>query len=657
MKETKKIKNKGFTLVELLITIGIIGIILTISTASVFTIINNSKNNSNKIAINNMKKSAGLYEKEYKKEITWDENNETCIPLQTLVSKGYLKKELLNNNDIPLSIILKRDEYNNIISEKTVKEDCDTYSRTVPMPKNEEICINYTYDGKSHNLINNTNPNYKSIQYTDINDHPINAGSYKVAVELIDNKQWEDNTKDKKIVTCQINKKTPNLTLDHQGNSSTKLGTTTITLSSDVKGEITIKSSSKKHLTAKVVGEKNINANGSKEIEITTLAQREGNTIVTITVTPTEEFAKNYTKASITYTVGPITNITINKPTCNDLYYNTKEQTLAKTSNFYQMINNKATEIGKYTVTARLKYGYIWNDNSIDDVKVICEIKTPTPTVTYKDANCTPASITVTYNRPYGENQNLCTPTKNGYEFNGWYNNNSYTTKITNDTKVTNFNNHNIYAKWNANTYKIKYHGNGNTGGSMADSTHTYDIPKKLSANKFTKTGYGFVNWNTKADGTGTIYTEEANVSNLTTKKDETINLYAQWKALSYDAKKEETTYTATASCTNGRVLSNGNCIYETTCEEDCLGWRCDTGCGMCYTCPDDPSEVCGCEDDGGKWIEYETTCDVPCSKTQNEYRKYTCPKGGTLSGTTCTLITYSCPDGGTLNGTTCTFE
>jgi hypothetical protein len=36
----------------------------------------------------------------------------------------------------------------------------------------------------------------------------------------------------------------------------------------------------------------------------------------------------------------------------------------------------------------------------------------------------------------------------------------------------------------------------------------------------------------------------------------------------------------------------------------------------------------------------------------------YSCPSGGTLSGSTCTITTttYSCPSGGTLSGTTCVF-
>ena len=31
-----------------------------------------------------------------------------------------------------------------------------------------------------------------------------------------------------------------------------------------------------------------------------------------------------------------------------------------------------------------------------------------------------------------------------------------------------------LYAKWKANTYKVKYNGNGNSSGKMSNSSHTY---------------------------------------------------------------------------------------------------------------------------------------------------------------------------------------
>lgn len=81
-----------------------------------------------------------------------------------------------------------------------------------------------------------------------------------------------------------------------------------------------------------------------------------------------------------------------------------------------------------------------------------------------------------------------------------------------------------------ANTYTVTYNGNGATGGSTASSTHTYGIAKNLTTNGFTKTGYTFTGWNTLANGTGTSYTNDQSVINLTKIKDININLYAQWK-------------------------------------------------------------------------------------------------------------------------------
>ena len=50
-----------------------------------------------------------------------------------------------------------------------------------------------------------------------------------------------------------------------------------------------------------------------------------------------------------------------------------------------------------------------------------------------------------------------------------------------------------------------------------------------LSANKFTRNGYKFAGWNTKADGKGKSYKNKAKVKNLT-KAGKTVRLYAKWK-------------------------------------------------------------------------------------------------------------------------------
>ena len=94
-----------------------------------------------------------------------------------------------------------------------------------------------------------------------------------------------------------------------------------------------------------------------------------------------------------------------------------------------------------------------------------------------------------------------------------------------------------LYAHWRANTYTIKFAGNGSTSGSTAQMSMTYDVAKALTANGFAKTGYTFTRWNTKPDGSGTSYTDGQSVKNLTATDGATITLYARWTANTYTIK------------------------------------------------------------------------------------------------------------------------
>ena len=78
-------------------------------------------------------------------------------------------------------------------------------------------------------------------------------------------------------------------------------------------------------------------------------------------------------------------------------------------------------------------------------------------------------------------------------------------------------------------TYTVQYIGNGHTGGTTPNSTHTYDSAKNLTANGFTRTGYDFIGWNTKADGTGTSYSNGQSVKNLTATNGGVVQLFGQW--------------------------------------------------------------------------------------------------------------------------------
>lgn len=124
--------------------------------------------------------------------------------------------------------------------------------------------------------------------------------------------------------------------------------------------------------------------------------------------------------------------------------------------------------------------------------------------------------------------------TKTGYTFDGWKgsNNVSYTDGASvNNLSSVNNGTVTMTAKWSPNKYNVKFNGNGGSG-TMKDQGMTYDQAKALDGNSFKKTGYTFTGWNTRADGSGTAYTNNASVKNLAASGN--VTLYAQWAANSY---------------------------------------------------------------------------------------------------------------------------
>lgn len=87
-----------------------------------------------------------------------------------------------------------------------------------------------------------------------------------------------------------------------------------------------------------------------------------------------------------------------------------------------------------------------------------------------------------------------------------------------------------LYAQWRPITYTIRFGGNGASSGMMADLTATYDEKKTLPANRYARPGKAFAGWNTKADGSGAMYRNKAEVTNLASSQDDVVVLYAQWE-------------------------------------------------------------------------------------------------------------------------------
>ncbi len=102
-----------------------------------------------------------------------------------------------------------------------------------------------------------------------------------------------------------------------------------------------------------------------------------------------------------------------------------------------------------------------------------------------------------------------------------------------------------LTAKLLPNNYFLKFEKNGSvevnpkTGkvkkdkdvkGTVTSKTLYYDLEFQLPNTNLSRKNYTFVGWNTQQDGMGTMYAKDASVVNLTSKKGDTVTLYAIWK-------------------------------------------------------------------------------------------------------------------------------
>lgn len=99
----------------------------------------------------------------------------------------------------------------------------------------------------------------------------------------------------------------------------------------------------------------------------------------------------------------------------------------------------------------------------------------------------------------------------------------------------------NVYeARFEANAYTIHFEANGGSGVMMPELQCTYGNSQSLTKNTYEKDGYIFKGWNVKQDGTGIRYGDQQEVTNLTTKENDDIILYAQWEKEESTEEKEE---------------------------------------------------------------------------------------------------------------------
>ena len=194
------------------------------------------------------------------------------------------------------------------------------------------------------------------------------------------------------------------------------------------------------------------------------------------------------------------------------------------------------------------------------------------------------------YNTREITNNEVPTPTREGYTFVQWLDADGKafdpTANVTEDHTYNNI-------EWKPIEYRVIFDANagGKTvTGTMEDQVFTYDVEAKLNANTFACTDekngvqlYAFGGWNTEADGSGTAYTDEQEVSNLTAESEGEITLYAQWqhvtKKLTYVSAQGDAPDAADVDIFSEVVVANAPAGFDET-KYIFKGWRSNVAVG-----------------------------------------------------------------------------
>lgn len=161
--------------------------------------------------------------------------------------------------------------------------------------------------------------------------------------------------------------------------------------------------------------------------------------------------------------------------------------------------------------------------------------------------------------------------TRTGYSFTGWntepdgtgndYAPGQRVSQLTQGEGIT------LYARWTPNTYTVRFNANKGTGKMPDQKGILYGEATELSPCAFTRKGYRFTGWNTKANGTGDTVEEALN---LTAANRGTVTLYAQWEGEPYDVTfhfggetRTQTLHYGTAEALDGNPFVNPGYTFK----------------------------------------------------------------------------------------------
>ncbi len=187
-------------------------------------------------------------------------------------------------------------------------------------------------------------------------------------------------------------------------------------------------------------------------------------------------------------------------------------------------------------------------------------------TLNTNGGSCNTQFINVTYDSTYGSDlptSDDTSLTKYGYNFTGWYTEQSGGSKVEASTPYRIADNSTLWARWGAKSFLINYNLNGGSGTTpnqrIVTFGQTYNSASALVQPNASKTGYSFKCWCLDAAGTQEIG------SSTTVQNDDTHTLYAKWSPRKYTVNFDAnggTCSTASTEVTYDDTYGNGTATW-----------------------------------------------------------------------------------------------
>ena len=529
------LNKKGYTLIELLAVILIIGLILVLSTYGIIKAVKSSKGKAATLSEKSIKEAAETYATEknddsnYWLDITDKENKYFCTTIEELMNKGLLDKKAESTKFKKSDFVLvKKNKVTNVNSKAEILTNDNN---------------NDDYKVCSGNIVNEKVTEYPKLDsgtsYTDEIEVPFTDANTNSNSTMTDKVcMYGDSTANIKEIgviegnTCKLQGLKQNekyylrvcmktsrgsyLCSNTESRSTLLVKKPTYTLSSNT---LTIKyNNANINGEAKYYFKSTVKGTSNKEVQACTLSNNvftcDGNTT---TIEKNTWYQSSSDQISISYTTTGKANVTA--------------RTIDKSNNYSE--STKDFTINKYTIT--------FNKGIAD--KIGGEV-----------SNISKSCYAIS-----GQSCSITSPDieKKGYTIIGWNTNKNATTSIWNiNTSKSISSSATYYPILKANIYTITLNNQGATSSGTKKVYYQYNTTKTINGttcyyytnsslttclsggyniNKPSKTGYSFKGYYTSTNGSGTNYVNSSGTFiNNAYKTIGDKTLYANWQANTY---------------------------------------------------------------------------------------------------------------------------